>query len=62
MVYGVVTEICVLHAVRGLLQFGKPVTVVTDAIQALGAQASRDALEEMRAGGAVLATAAEVTA
>ncbi len=35
VVYGVVTEICVGHAVRGLLQFGKPVTVVTDAIRAL---------------------------
>ncbi len=61
VVYGVVTEICVLHAVRGLLPFGKPLTVVTDAIRSLTAQASSEALEEMRAGGAVLATAAEVT-
>jgi len=60
VVYGVVTEICVLHAVRGLLSLGKPVTVVADAIQALGAQASREALQQMRAGGAMLATAAEV--
>jgi nicotinamidase-related amidase len=56
----VVTEICVLRAVRGLLQFGKPLTVVRDAIQSLAAPASRDALEEMRGGGALFATAAEV--
>jgi nicotinamidase/pyrazinamidase len=60
VVYGVVTEICVLHAVRGLSRFGKPVTVVTDAIRSLSAQASHDALDEMRAAGAVLATAAQV--
>ena len=62
VVYGVVTEICVLHAVRGLLQFGKPVTVVTDAIQQLTGQGCRDALDEMRSRGANFATAAEVTA
>jgi nicotinamidase/pyrazinamidase len=62
VVYGVVTEICVLHAVRGLLQSGKPLTVVTDAIRSLTAQASRDALDEMRAAGARLATAGEVAA
>jgi nicotinamidase/pyrazinamidase len=61
-VYGVVTEICVLYAVRGLLQFGKPVTVVTDAIESLSPQASTAALHEMRAAGALLAAAAEVTA
>ncbi len=59
VVYGVVTEICVLHAVRGLLQFGKPVTVVTDAIQQLTGQGCRDALDEMRSRGALFATAAD---
>ena len=62
VVYGVVTEICVLHAVRGLLQFGKPVTVVTDVVQQLTGQGCRDALDEMRSRGANFATAAEVTA
>ena len=54
VVYGVVTEICVLSAVRGLLKTGRPVWVVADAIQGLNAEDSRRALEEMeRAGGRV---------
>ena len=60
VVYGVVTEICVLHAVRGLLPLGKPVAVVTDAIRALTEDASRQALEEMRAAGATFITAAAI--
>lgn len=55
-VYGVVTEICVQYAVQGLLKLGKPVTVVTDAIQTLSPQNSEKALAEMRAGGAHLTT------
>jgi nicotinamidase-related amidase len=55
----VVTEICVLHAVRGLLQFGKPVTVVTDAVRQLTEQGCRDALDEMRSRGALFATAGD---
>ena len=62
VVYGVVTEICVLHAVRGLLEFGTPVTVVTDAIQPLTEQGCRGAFDEMRSRGALFAAAAEVTA
>ncbi len=60
VVYGVVTEICVLYAVRGLLQLGKPVTVVTDAIETLKAADSEKALEECRRGGARLALTAQV--
>ena len=62
VVYGVVTEICVLYAVRGLLKAGKPVTLVTDAVEALTAEASARALEEVRAAGGTLATVSEITA
>ncbi|MGD0499776.1 MAG: isochorismatase family cysteine hydrolase [Bryobacteraceae bacterium] len=60
VVYGVVTEICVLHAARGLLKTGKPVTVVTDAVETLNAKDSARALEEIRAAGGKLATVREI--
>ena len=60
VVYGVVTEICVLNAVRGLLKTGRPVTLVTDAVEALTAEASVRALEEVRASGGRLATVSEI--
>jgi nicotinamidase-related amidase len=50
----------VLYAVRGLLKTGKPVTLVTDAVAALTAEASARALDEVRAGGGTLATVSEV--
>ena len=59
VVYGVVTEICVLHAARGLLRAGKSVTVVTDAIETLNAASSEAALAEVRTSGGKLATVAE---
>jgi len=62
VVYGVVTEICVLYAVRGLLKLGRPVTVVTDAIATLKAEDSERALAECSRGGARLARAAEIGA
>ena len=55
VVYGVVTEICVLHAARGLLKYGKPLTIVTDAIAPLTGEASERALAEIRAAGGKLA-------
>jgi nicotinamidase/pyrazinamidase len=60
VVYGVVTEICVLYAVRGLLKTGKQVTVVTDAVETLRAEDSARALAEVCADGARLARLADV--
>ena len=60
VVYGVVTEICVLHAALGLLRTGKPVLVVTDAIHSLNAEDSRRALAEIEAAGGQLVTANSV--
>lgn len=60
VVYGVVTEICVLHAARGLIKLRKRVTVVTDAVETLKAEDSAKALEEIRAAGGVIATTGEV--
>jgi nicotinamidase/pyrazinamidase len=60
VVYGVVTEICVLFAVRGLLKTGKPVTLVTDAVETLRAEDSARALVEVRAAGARLAQVADI--
>ena len=53
-VYGVVTEVCVKLAALGLLKTGKPVTVVTDAVQAFDVAAAERFLTEFReAGGRV---------
>jgi len=62
VVFGVVTEICVLYAVRGLLTLGKQVVVATDAIETLRAEDSRRALDEMRARGAMLSPASQICA
>jgi len=55
VVYGVVTEVCVLFAARGLLQRGMRVTLVTDAVAALDRANSQRALDELRQGGCRLA-------
>lgn len=46
VVYGVVTEICVMHAVNGLLDRGLAVEIRTDAVKEL----SRDAAEAFLSG------------
>jgi nicotinamidase/pyrazinamidase len=60
VVYGVVTEICVQYAVRGLLKLGKPVAIVTDAIETLKAADSERALAECCSAGATLTRASAI--
>jgi nicotinamidase/pyrazinamidase len=60
VLYGVVTEICVLYAARGLLKLGHPLTIVTDAISPLSQEGSNQALEEITSAGGMLAPTAEI--
>jgi nicotinamidase/pyrazinamidase len=61
-VYGVVTEICVLSAARGLLRSGREVILISDAVEALSAEASERAFAEIRAGGGRIAPVSEICA
>jgi nicotinamidase/pyrazinamidase len=56
VVFGVVTEHCVKCAAKGLLERGRKVAIVKDAIEALDPEAGRLALEELQALGARLIT------
>jgi len=60
VVYGVVTEYCVRHAALGLLETGKPVTLVTDAIQALDKEETERTFQAFAAGGGRLATTSKL--
>lgn len=60
VVYGVVTEICVMHAVQGLLRLGRPVTVVSDAVFALEESRARTLLNQWRAAGCQIERTADV--
>jgi nicotinamidase/pyrazinamidase len=60
VVYGVVTEYCVSFAALALLTTGKPVSLVTDAIQTLSAQASENTIREFTTRGGRLTTVAGV--
>jgi len=59
VVFGVVTEFCVRLAVGGLLDRGRRVAVVSDAIETLDAKESRKTLDELTSRGARLMTANE---
>ena len=54
VVFGVVTEYCVRLAAKGLLERGRRVALVTDAIETLDAADGRRTLEELTARGARL--------
>lgn len=56
IVFGVVTEYCVSFAAKGLLQRGKRVAIVQDAIQTLNTQAGQKAVAELQQLGARLIT------
>jgi nicotinamidase/pyrazinamidase len=60
VVYGVYTEICVRHALFGLLARGLEVAMVTDAVRALDEETARRMTEEFVARGGTLTTLAEV--
>jgi nicotinamidase/pyrazinamidase len=62
VVFGVVTEYCVKCAAKGLLERGRKVAIVKDAIEALDAEAGRLALEELQALGARLISTDEALA
>jgi len=60
VVYGVVTEYCVRCAILGLQRPGRPVELVTDAVQSLDHDAARRTLDEFTAAAGRLTTVAEV--
>jgi nicotinamidase/pyrazinamidase len=62
VVFGVVTEYCVQFAAKGLLERGRKVTVVTDAIETLKPEEGRSTLERLAVLGAQLATTDQVLA
>lgn len=62
IVFGVVTEYCVNFAARGLLERGRRVAIVTDAIETLKPEDGRRTLDELTALGAHLTTTREVLA
>ena len=59
VVFGVVTEYCVRCAAKGLLERGRRVTLVTDAIETLNPTDGQRALDELTAKGARLLTTDE---
>lgn len=56
VVFGVVTEFCVVRAAKGLLARGRKVSVVTDAIETLKPEDGRRTLDELHSLGAQLIT------
>lgn len=56
VVYGVVTEICVKHAVLGLLRTGRHVELVTDAVKSLDEAAAAQMLHDLAAQGGAATT------
>ncbi len=62
VVYGVATEFCVSCALDGLIELGKPVYLVTDAICGIDLKASRQVITSFEAQGVMLRSTADVIA
>jgi nicotinamidase/pyrazinamidase len=62
LVFGVVTEFCVACAARGLLERGRRVSLVQDAIETLKSEESEKTLAELQSMGASLITTEQVLA
>ncbi|MDE3171348.1 MAG: cysteine hydrolase [Acidobacteriota bacterium] len=62
VVFGVVTEFCVRCAAKGLIERGRKVSVVTDAIETLNPEDGRRTLDEQRRLGAALISTEEALA
>jgi nicotinamidase/pyrazinamidase len=62
LIFGVVTEYCVLLAAKGLLQRRRRVSVITDAIETLKQSDGEKALDELAAMGAKFLTADDALA
>lgn len=61
VVYGLVTEVCIHHAVLGLLRHNPSVAIVTDAIRPFSETAGEQAIAALVAAGAKLTTIAQIT-
>lgn len=62
LVFGVVTEFCVLRAVDGLLRRGHAVSIIKDAIQSLDEKKGSEILRELQSRGVQLITTDEALA
>jgi len=60
VMYGVVTELCVTLAAKGLLERGRKVTLVEDAIAALNPTKGSSSIDELVQHGATLASASDI--
>ena len=60
ILYGVVTEICVLQAARGLIERGRHVHLVTDATRALDRQKAEETTRIVRRNGGMILNTEEI--
>lgn len=60
LLFGVVTEICVAHAARGLLDRGYRLRLVRDAVESLDKEKAQALFDEVERRGSQLVTAAEI--